>query len=188
MNANFPIRIGGRRKKQRGTTLIGAIAAMGVMSSVTVGAVSLLGSATASANANQMMVDVSVIRERVAQLYGRTGYDCDGCGNMNAALVAAGVFPTALFKVSEDGQTITDPWGGTVTVRGGSGNFSIAITQVPQDVCVLVTPFADSSYTKIRVNGNDELALPVRPETAVVDCQEGNPRAPTDMTWWAAGV
>lgn len=116
---------------QRGASLLEGIAYLGIAAVVVLGAVSLLGSASASAKANQTKEELIALRTAVKKLYAGQSYPV---ASMNATLTAAQAVPSTL---QVNGNAITNSWGGAVTVEGTTATtFTIVYNNVPQDVCI----------------------------------------------------
>ncbi|MGZ5779897.1 MAG: type 4 pilus major pilin, partial [Burkholderiaceae bacterium] len=121
--------------RQRGASLLEGIAYLGIAALVILGAVSLLTGAFTSAQSNRGAEEVVSIRTAVKKLYMGQA-NSYGTADITAALITAKVFPTTL-SPNAGGATpsLTNSWGGSVTVAGtGTGNtFAITYTGVPQD-------------------------------------------------------
>lgn len=153
------------RKGQRGASLLEAIAYLGIAAIVVIGAVALLNGAFSSAGTNELAEQVNAIQSGVKKLYmGQTG---GYTGISNSVLSAAGVFPST---IPASGANATNNWGGTVTVAGTAGTFTIDYTAVPKAVCINAVS-AGGSWTAISVGGaSNPLTLPVTPTAAQAAC------------------
>ncbi|MFM0299034.1 type 4 pilus major pilin [Paraburkholderia sediminicola] len=152
--------------RQRGASLLEAIAYLGIAALVVIGAIALLTSAFSSANTNAVSEQISAIQTGVKKLY--SGQNASYSGLTNTVLASAGVFP-ASFSPASDGS-VTNTWNGTVTVAVASSpdEFTITYTDVPQNVCVNAVS-AGGSWMAISVNGT-ALTLPATPADASADC------------------
>lgn len=149
-------------KKQAGITLMEVIGSLLVMGLVVAGALSLFGSADSSQKGNQMLADVNAIRSAVKGMYaGQGGYGATG---LNSVLISSKKIPSSM---TTSGTTITHSMNGTLTVTGATSSFSIAITNVPTDVCVQLVSNATSGWTSIQVGTATAFTtFPVSPATA----------------------
>lgn len=164
-----------RWHKQRGASLLEAIAYLGIAAIVVIGAVALLSGAFSSANTNQLNEQVNSIQTGVKKLY--MGQSGGYTGLTNSVLATAGVLPTTL-QPAATGSTITDEWAGDVTITGGGNTFTIEFTNVPQSVCVN-TVTAGGNWTGILINTVDETTLPITPAKASTDCSTST----NTITW-----
>ncbi|MFS2008014.1 type 4 pilus major pilin [Duganella sp. CT11-25] len=152
-------------RRQRGASLLEAIAYLGIAAIVILGAVSLLTGAFSSAQSNQAGEEVTAIRTAVRKLYMGQGY---GAAALNATLRTAGAFPGTL-AVTAAGVA-TNVWGGNVVVTGNTGTFTISYPGLPQDVCVS-TLVGASGWQSIASNGAAGIvAFPVTPAIAAGAC------------------
>lgn len=154
--------VGARR--QRGASLLEAIAYLGVAAVVVLGAVSLLNGAFGSAKANQTSEEVVSLRTAVRKLYLGQTYPADG---MNASLLAASVVPATLVRGGAGG--ITNSFGGAVTVAGAGPTFTITYNGIPKDVCINVVSGA-SGWTSITQGEGRVEAFPATAAQAQVVC------------------
>ena len=78
----------------------------------------------------------------------------------------ATVVPSAMLN----GNTITDPWGGAVTVQtdANPSEFDVILTQVPNKACSSMAS-SMGSFESLTINGNT-LTPPVDAGTADADC------------------
>ena len=156
----------GLRRAQRGATLLEAIAYLWIAAIVVIGAIALLNGAFSSASSNQTAEEVTAIQTGVKKLYmGQT----NGYNGLNTAVaISAGVIPKTLV-ISTANNTVTDPWGGAVTITGtGAGAFPIQFVAVPKDVCINAVS-AGGTWTAVSVNGTAQ-AVPVTPDNAQAAC------------------
>ncbi|WEF32247.1 type 4 pilus major pilin [Pseudoduganella chitinolytica] len=152
-------------RRQRGASLLEAIAYLGVAAVVVLGAVSLLNGAFGSAKANQTSEEVVSLRTAVRKLYLGQTYGTDN--NMNTALVAANVVPSTLTR--GDAGSITNSWGGAVTVTGNTATFTISYAGLPKDVCMNVVSGA-SGWSSINQGNKKVESFPVKAADAEGVC------------------
>ncbi|WP_346778981.1 type 4 pilus major pilin [Burkholderia sp. Ac-20384] len=166
------------RHRQRGASLLEAIAYLGIAAIVVIGAVALLNSAFNSAGTNQLSEQVSAIQTGVKKLYmgQSTGYT----DVSNAVLQSAGVFPSTVSVTgSGTSATATNNWGGAVSVTGTATSFSIEYDNVPASVCVNAV-VSGGSWSSIQIGGTTETTLPISPAKAATDCGASGS---TTITW-----
>lgn len=157
------------RSRQRGASLLEGIAYLGIAAIVILGAVSLLSSAFGNARSNQASEEVVSLRTAVKKLYSGQAYPA----TIVSTLIAAHAVPGSLV-VDTDKKTVTNSWGGAVTVTAGAngGSFAIVYPAVPQDVCINLVSGANG-WTKIDNNGTVSVeSFPVSAEQALTVCKE----------------
>lgn len=151
--------------KQAGLTLIEAIAFLGILALVVVGALSLYGTASSSQSSTAHISELQALKTATQQLWaGQGGY---GSVSLNDTLIAAKRVPTSL-PVS--GSTITNAWSGAVTVTGVTSTFTVDTTLVPKDVCVTLMTAGGSGWKSVKVGAGTVRTPPVAPATAASDC------------------
>jgi type II secretory pathway pseudopilin PulG len=134
-----------RLHRQRGASLLEAIAYLGVAAIVVLAAVSLLQNAFGSARANQTTEEITGLRTNVRKMYAGQPYNDDA---MLVNMITAKAIPGTL-TVGSDGKSINNTWGGTVSAGYvDAGTFTITYTKVPQDVCMNVVSGA-TGWTQI---------------------------------------
>ena len=153
------------RIRQRGASLLEGIAYLGIAAIVILGAVSLLTNAFGSAQANRTTEEVLSIRTAVRKLYmGQAGY---GTTSLNTTLVTAHALPSGL---SQTGSTITNSFGGAVTVTGANTAFTITYAALPQDVCINSVSGANG-WNQIDAAGSNAITtFPAAPADAAKVC------------------
>jgi type II secretory pathway pseudopilin PulG len=169
MHATMPQRRArlARLHRQRGASLLEAIAYLGVAALVVLAAVSLLQNAFGSARSNQTTEEITGLRTNVRKMYAGQSYD-DAA--MLANLVTAKAIPGTL-SVAAD-KTIKNTWGGAVTVaKVDAGTFKITYASVPQDVCMNVVSGA-TGWTQIDdgTGNNPITAFPAAAASAATLC------------------
>jgi type II secretory pathway pseudopilin PulG len=155
-----------RLHRQRGASLLEAIAYLGVAAIVVLAAVSLLQNAFGSARANQTIEDITGLRTNIRKMYSGQPYND---ANMLANLITANAIPTTL---AVSNGAVSNPWGGAVTLENTAATFTIKYTSVPQDVCMSVVSGA-TGWTKIADgnDGNQITAFPAAAASAATLCQ-----------------
>ncbi|CDG82341.1 type 4 pilus major pilin [Janthinobacterium agaricidamnosum] len=163
--------------RQQGASLLEGIAYLGIAALVILGAVSLLNGAFSSAQSNRSAEELISVRTAVKKLYMASGY---GTGSLNAQLVTARVLPNGL---TQNGATITNSFGGPVTITGATSNFTVAYGQVPQDVCISTVTGASGWSTISSTGGGAPVStFPVTATDAGKVCAAAN----NDLTFTAS--
>jgi hypothetical protein len=150
---------------QKGTTLLEALAYLGIAALVILGAIALLVSAFSGADSNRGMQDVSTIRTGVKKLF--SGQPNGYASLANSTLDAAKIFPSSLTVGAN--SAVTNQWGGSVTVAGTATNFTVTYGSVPRDVCVNMST-GNAEWSSVTVNGGSALTTPVTPASAASAC------------------
>jgi type II secretory pathway pseudopilin PulG len=155
-----------RLHRQRGASLLEAIAYLGVAAIVVLAAVSLLQNAFGSARANQTIEDITGLRTNIRKMYSGQPYND---ANMLANLITANAIPTTL---AVSGGAVSNPWGGAVTLANTASTFTIFYNSVPRDVCMSVVSGA-TGWTRIDdgSNGNAITTFPAAASAASTLCQ-----------------
>jgi hypothetical protein len=149
-----------RLHRQRGASLLEAIAYLGVAALVVLAAVSLLQNAFGSARSNQTTEEITGLRTNVRKMYAGQSYDD---AKMLANLVTAKAIPGTLTVGA--GNAIKNTWGGAVNIaKVDAGTFMITYEAVPQDVCMNVVSGA-TGWSQID-DGNGKNAITVFPAPA----------------------
>lgn len=159
-----------RLARQRGASLLEVIAYLGVAAVVILSAVSLLGSAFSNAQSNQTAQDLVSIRTAVKKLY--TNGDYGTSGDITALLATAGALPSTLKNTSgsNGSASVTNAWGGAVTVTGNGGTFAIKYANVPRDVCMNTVSGATGWTSVAGTAGSAVSTMPVSPSNAGTVC------------------
>ncbi|KUZ65496.1 pilus assembly protein [Burkholderia ubonensis] len=155
-----------RYRKQRGASLLESIAYLGVAAIVIVGAIALLGSAFSSANTNRLAEELNAIQTGTKKLY-MGQVNNYGNASLNANLIAAKVFPGTL--PAGNNNTVSNAWGGNVTVTGSGQTFTVQYTNVPRDICIN-TLTAGGNWRSVAIGGNAPIDYPVAPNAATANC------------------
>ena len=131
-------------RRQRGASLLEAIAYLGIAAVVVLGAVSLLNGAFGSAKSNQTSEEVVALRTAVRKLYMGQAFPVE---SLTPSLLVANAVPATLAR-GATGGALSNSWGGAVTVTGTANGFTITYNAIPQDVCVNLISGA-SGWTSI---------------------------------------
>jgi hypothetical protein len=159
-----------RAARQAGASLLEGIAYLGIAAIVVLGAVSLLTGAFSSAKSNQSTEETVALRTAVRKLYiGQTF----PVGNMVGDLALANALPNTIPRSGTGAATtLTNNWGGAITIVGTANNFAITYNNVPQDVCVSMLSGANGWTT---ITGATEInTFPVTVAQATGTCAAGN--------------
>ena len=153
--------------RQTGASLLEGIAYLGIAALVLIGAVALLNTAFSSANSNQLNQELSAIQTATRKLF-MTTQGSFGAADITAGLIGAGGFPQTLNTTAVAG-TVTNVWGGLVTVKGDNADFIVQYTAVPADVCINSLTATTSGWSSVTVGGT-AVSLPATPSAANTAC------------------
>ncbi|MFB9288472.1 type 4 pilus major pilin [Pseudoduganella plicata] len=152
-------------QRQRGASLLEAIAYLGIAAVVVLGAVSLLNGAFGSAKSNQLSEEVVALRTAVRKLYMGQSYPV---ASLIPSLILANAVPATLARGTAAG-TLSNSWGGAVTVAGTATGFTITYNAIPQDVCINLISGA-SGWTAIVQGQNSLTTFPATVANATTLC------------------
>jgi type II secretory pathway pseudopilin PulG len=127
-----------RMGRQRGATLLEAVAFLGIAAIILIGAIALFTNAFEGARSNQLTEEVTAIENGARKIYATgAGLPANVTAGGIGGLVQAGVIPTSL-TVDTVNNTVEDEWGGTVSLAmdATSNAAEISFTKVPQPVCI----------------------------------------------------
>lgn len=152
---------------QRGASLLEGIAYLGIAAIVILGAVSLLTTAFGTAQTNRASEEAISLRTAARKLYAGQTYPAD----MTATMIAAKAIPaTLVVDTTATPNTITNAWGGAVTIVGSGNNFTISYAAVPQDACVSMLAGV-TGWTQVTVGSTNITTFPVSADAAAGACK-----------------
>lgn len=160
----------GHLSRQRGASLLEGIAYLGIAALVILGAVSLLASAFGNAQANRATEETISLRTAVRKLFSGQTYPAGGA--IVSTMITARAVPSTL-NVNAGANTITNSWGGAVTIVGAGASFDLTYSNVPQDVCVNMLSGA-SGWNAVAGNGTRIDATPITAANASAICSQAN--------------
>jgi type II secretory pathway pseudopilin PulG len=155
-------------ENQRGASLLEGIAYLGIAALVVLGAVSMLTSASSSAKSNQMTEELVALRTATKKMYTGQAFPV---ANIITTLNTAKALPSTLVY-NTGTSTLTNAWGGAITIAGaaGGGSFTITYNGVPQDVCVSAMSGA-TGWSSVAGNGGAAITtMPLSAANALTVC------------------
>ena len=161
-----------RIRNQAGMTLIEMITSLAILALVIGGALALFNSASTSQSSTQFSSDLNAIRAAVkATYYGQGGY---GTVSINPVLIAGKRVPTTMI-VTGTGATavVNHSLSGTMTATGAGANFTVALTNIPAEVCLNLLAGASGWTSIIVAGGAAQTAFPISPAIATTQCAFG---------------
>lgn len=156
-------------KTQAGATLVEIIMWLAIAGIIVGGALSLSGIGTSASNTNDLIRDLTAVKASTKGLYyGKGGY---GTAVVNDTLVTSKRVPSSWnVDTSTTPDTITHQLNGTVTVTGATTAFTVAITNLPEDICTSLMTTGGTGWTTIQANASAVRTPPIAPATAAGDC------------------
>lgn len=155
-------------RRQKGVSLVEAMAWIAIAGIVIAGAVSLFLSTMSGTKNQQFQKDLMGLRVGVQGLLASQG--TYGAVSLNSALISAKKVPATL-PVS--GTTISNQWGGTVTVTGAGSTFTVTSTAMPKDSCMEAMTGA-AGWLSVDANGAGARTPPVSATVADTDCSSAS--------------
>jgi type II secretory pathway pseudopilin PulG len=163
-------------RKNRGFTLTEAAIVLGIvgliLGAIWVAAGSVYSNMRVNTTSSQIIQMVSGIRSLYA---GSTLVDFPASSQLN--LAKAGAIPKDLVDNPTTPTTVTDVWGGNITISpnnaGGAARsgFSITMSLVPQDACVgLLVRLTGQGRDAGLYSANGQTSFPVSMTTALTNC------------------
>ncbi len=129
--------------------ILGALGALLVGIIVLGGAAGGMYSAFSKSNIANTEEAVILLRMQIQQFFNGTNYD----GLTNDVAMKAGIVPSSLIR----GNNMRNAWGGDVTLSSdtSTGQFTIELTQVPQEECTQLARFQADAWAAVTVNGSE---------------------------------
>jgi hypothetical protein len=160
----------GARRASRGATLLEAIAFLSVASIVILGALALFGSSFQSAASERLVQESNAVAANVRAAYLSAG--TGGYAKLSMTdLYDAKAFPATLqASLSGTSVTLTDAWGGAVTVTlDGNGLPVLTYRNVPKGVCIAAL-LSSNNWTSVTVNGTAQASTSPSAAQATAAC------------------
>lgn len=171
-----------RNGRQRGATLLEALAFLGIAAVVVVGALAMYRGAQGSAQSNEMVRSVTGLRSALKTMFATQGRYGSATWSptvatqaLNRAVIQSGSLPDSV-RATAAGD-IFDLYTGQIRIDGDEGTFWVRYERVPKDVCMKAGANTDTSWVGLAVNGaysdlsvaSASMALP----SLVTQCLEG---------------
>jgi len=163
---NFKITLK-RPFKQRGASLIEALAFIIIALLVVAGGVAMWKMTSSGAQENSAINQIMAVQTSYRGLY--TNQNSYGTGDITSIGVSSGAFPSDL-KVS--GTTVTNGWSGSVVITGATTSFTISWANVPSSSCTKIASIK-SDWQAVSINGTAQ-TIPVTPAAAATACNAAN--------------
>lgn len=153
--------------RHSGASLLEALGFAAIAAIVVVGAASLLTGGFTGLRSNSLHAEIQALRTAVVRIRGVDGQF--GPGSLTAAIATAGGLPSSLRRDASAG-TITNQWGGSVTVTGTGPQFTLGYSGVPRSECAQgLAVIAPEGWLAVTINGTS-LPAPASPDSAAGAC------------------
>lgn len=159
-------------KRQRGATLLEAVAFLGIAAIILVGALALFSSAFDGARSNQLIEEVNALQTGIRKVYsGGAGYAANVASGGTKGLIDAGVVPATLTVI---GPNVTNEWGGAVTISYDATNnaMEIQFASVPRAACMLAMTTSSGNWSALGTAVAPLSAPPITARTAETNCAD----------------
>ena len=175
-NTHHPIRtVCSFRRRQAGMTLMEMMIVLGIIG-LLLGAAAMFGNTSSnSQSGTQHTTELNGLRQAMRGLFnGQGNYGNATAGtytSANAALISAQQVPATL--VVSGTTSITNKWGGAVTVQGSLAQFYVSTASVPMPVCVsIVSQAIQAGWTSVSVGATYSAGATavVSPTAAATTC------------------
>ena len=155
--------------KQRGVSLLEAMAVVALGGLIIAGVVKLMGTTSDTNSTNALSADIQAIRTNVRSYAGMSGLYGTASADITSTVSSAGGFPTS---IGGSGASRTNQWQGAVTVKVGTSTntFVISNANVPQTVCVKYLGTLDNSWASVTVGSTTITSFPIPMATSVSAC------------------
>lgn len=159
-------------RQQAGVTIVEGLIALAVLALLYFAVAGYAGMSFVSSDVNRTNGELLTVHSNTRSMYStQPNY---GTANINAPLIAASAFPATL-KTDVGTGTVTNNWGGSVTVVGATANFVLTYGSVPDEICAKLLPsLATSVWQTITVNGTAAAATPAGAAAACTGGGSGN--------------
>lgn len=125
---------------------------------------------------------MTIVSGTQAQYQGQAGF---GTGSINSLLIDSKIVPSSMAVQGGTNGTITDPWGGAVTVTGVTTEFTVNYLNIPESACNAMGKLQIGGMQSVQINGTTLTPLSMGGNTntpASVDtaCKTNTPAS---ITW-----
>lgn len=145
------------------------IASLAIIAILIVGALLLYGLASSNAQSGQFLRNVVSMQSTVREAWqGKGGY---GTNLINPVVTQLGIVPS---DWPVNGTSISNQFGGDVTITGNTATFKIELTNVPKTACGKLLTSLNRSWSSVTVGSATPITqFPVSLATAADSAQCG---------------
>jgi prepilin-type N-terminal cleavage/methylation domain-containing protein len=168
MSLHHPLRIRSKGRPAGGYTLIEFMIVVALIATATLAVLGYKSLAkddsdTASETQNVAVLVTKMPKLKVSGSYGKAGED------LLKPLVALGGIPTTM---SVSGDTVTNAWGGAVTIRSTGAGYTLEYKKIPQSACIsmAIGIAAGSASVSTKINGGTPITGAVTATAATAGC------------------
>ena len=130
------------KQSEKGATLIEAALFTVIALGTIIGGIVFFQQASISAKTNEMIRTLATLQTQVRALFQTQA--SFGTSGLNTLLITSNAVPSNILQDTDnDGvmDALAHGFGGTITVTGATGKFTIALADVPVDVCTRIIAF-----------------------------------------------
>ncbi len=130
------------KQYERGATLIEAALFTVIALGTIIGGIVFFQQASISAKTNEMVRTLASLQTQVRALFQTQA--SFGTSGLNTLLITSNAVPSNILQDSDndgDMDALVHGFGGAITVTGATGQFTIAMADVPVDVCTRIIAF-----------------------------------------------
>ena len=176
--------------RERGATLIEAVLFTVIALGLITGGVVFFEQASMSAKTNATIRQLASLQSQVRSLH--QSQPDFGTADMTTLLITTNAVPSSLQRDTDsdgDPDSIVSNLGGTITVTGATAQFSVAITDVPVDICSRIVPFNELGNGPVGIgivsvsDGTDTDSDGLTSAEAATFCTENDSGGEVDLTW-----
>ncbi len=127
---------------ERGATLIEAALFTVIALGTIIGGIVFFQQASISAKTNEMVRTMASLQTQVRALFQTQA--SFGTAGINTLLITSNAAPSNILQDTDDDgdfDALAHGFGGAITVTGATGQFTIALADVPVDVCTRIVAF-----------------------------------------------
>lgn len=164
------------RNSQSGFSLMELMVVIGIIAVLVIGVLTYKAMAKGDSNVSRETDNVSVIISKIQRLKGGASYGASGADLLPIAINANAV-PKSMSIV---GSTVTNVWGGAVTIKSTGNGFYVNYAGVPKEACLAMAgAIAGSTDTTTAINGGAPISGAIDPIVANTQCNAD----PSSLQW-----
>lgn len=164
------------RSNQTGFSLMELMVVIGIIAVLVIGVLVYKAMAKGDSNVNRETDNVSVIISKIQRLKGGASYGAAGADLLPIA-INANAIPRSM---AITGSTVTNVWGGAVTIKSTGGGFYVDYAGVPKEACLAMAgAIAGSTDTTTSINGGSAITGSIDPTIANTQCNAD----PSSLRW-----
>lgn len=152
--------------KQAGLTLIELIVVLIIVAVILMVAIGGISNAMGKSDVNQDQQGVAALVANTKTLRTNGSYGTSGTNLVPSLIALKGVPAT----VNTNGTTLTNTWGGAITIVSTGTGYTVTTSGIPQDACIEHSMKLSKSMLTTAINGGTAIAGGVTAAQATTDC------------------